>query len=113
METETRRCFFRISPQDNVATAMAEFEPCEAAVLAGGDGKKIRVRERIPVGHKIALREIKAGEPVVKYGVPIGGAVADIPAGCWVHLHNMKSFYDARSSSLDLMTGRPTDTRYE
>lgn len=43
----------------------------------------------IPAGHKVALRPIRCGEPVVKYGYPIGHATADIPAGAWVHEHNL------------------------
>ena len=67
----------------------------------------------IPVGHKIALRDIAADERIVKYGVVIGKATKDIPAGSWVHLHVMCSIYDERSSHLDAVTGAPKDTRYE
>ena len=42
-------------------------------------------------GHKYALRDIVKGEPVVKYGFPIGEAVCDIKAGEHVHTHNLKS----------------------
>ena len=49
----------------------------------------------------------------MKYGVVIGCATKEIKMGQWVHLHNMKSLYDARSSSLDVVTGAPTDTHYE
>lgn len=45
----------------------------------------------IPAGHKIALKDIKAGEPVIKYGEVIGRATKDIKAGEWVHSHNLKS----------------------
>ena len=40
-------------------------------------------------GHKYALRDIAAGENIVKYGVPIGRATEDIAPGQWVHTHNM------------------------
>ena len=40
-------------------------------------------------GHKYALRDIRAGEAVIKYGYPIGRATADIPAGAHVHTHNL------------------------
>jgi galactarate dehydratase len=43
------------------------------------------VRDRVPQGHKIALRDLKEGEPVVRYNVVIGYALRDIPAGSWVH----------------------------
>ncbi len=42
-------------------------------------------------GHKHALRDIKAGENVIKYGQPIGHATSDIKAGELVHTHNLKT----------------------
>lgn len=45
----------------------------------------------IPAGHKKALRAIKQGEPVIKYGSPIGYATCDIQEGEWVHTHNLKT----------------------
>ena len=45
----------------------------------------------MPSGHKIALRAIRAGEAVIKYGSPIGLATAEIPAGAHVHTHNLAS----------------------
>ena len=42
-------------------------------------------------GHKYALRDIKSGENVIKYGNPIGHATADITKGEHVHTHNMKT----------------------
>ena len=49
--------------------------------------------EGIPVGFKIARREIFAGEKIIKWGAPIGSATCDIEAGKLVHLDNMKSDY--------------------
>jgi hypothetical protein len=43
------------------------------------------LRDRVPQGHKVALVDIAAGAPVRRYGVPIGHALKDIPAGSWVH----------------------------
>ena len=42
-------------------------------------------------GHKYALRDIKAGENIIKYGNPIGHATEDIKAGEHVHTHNVKT----------------------
>ncbi len=50
--------------------------------------------ENIPAGHKFALREIAAGDYVIKYGEIIGRATQDIRAGEWVHTHNVKSHLD-------------------
>lgn len=51
----------------------------------------IRVRDPIPIGHKLALRDVARGEDVIKYGHVIGGAVADIPRGAHLHVHNVKT----------------------
>lgn len=73
---------------DNVVTAIVELTPGERLDLEGGTTP---VDEVIPAGHKVALRPIAAGAEVVKYGEAIGRAVADIPAGRHVHVHNVVS----------------------
>jgi (2R)-sulfolactate sulfo-lyase subunit alpha len=45
----------------------------------------------VPLGHKIALRDIKSGDTVLKYGNDVGRAVADIGRGRHVHVHNLKT----------------------
>lgn len=45
----------------------------------------------IPLGHKVAIRPIKSGDAVLKYDHDIGRAVEDIPAGGYVHYHNVKT----------------------
>jgi altronate dehydratase len=77
-----------ISSDDNVATALEALEPGRVLDVAG---RQITVGAAIPRGHKIALRSIRAGEPVIKYGSPIGTATADIAAGMHVHTHNVES----------------------
>ncbi len=47
--------------------------------------------QNIPAGHKMAIRSIPAGSQVIKYGFPIGIATEDIPQGCWVHTHNIRT----------------------
>ena len=60
--------------------------------LTAGDGMTDgdQVMEHIPMGHKVALRSIKKGELIHKYGVPIGWATRDILKGAWVHSQNME-----------------------
>jgi altronate hydrolase len=77
-----------ISVRDNVATALQALAPGQRLDL--GESTLI-VEEPIAPGHKIALRRIAAGEPVIKYGSPIGTASRDIPAGSHVHTHNVAS----------------------
>lgn len=74
----------RINPRDNVAVAL---EPLKSGESALG----VTLREDIPAGHKFALCDIAENENVVKYGFPIGHATQPIPAGSWVHTHNVKT----------------------
>ena len=78
----------RIHPDDNVAVALEDLRRGETLTL---DTVSVTAIEDIARGHKIALRDIKEGEPVVKYGNPIGLAKADIPAGAWAHIHNVRT----------------------
>ena len=78
----------RIHPSDIVAVALSPIAAGEA-VEAGG--VTVTAAEDIPQGHKMALREIRKGEPVHKYGFAIGTASCDIAQGAWVHTHNVKT----------------------
>ena len=79
------RCLL-LRPDDSVGlltrTAAAGTE-----VVAGG--ARLRLRDEVPAGHKVALREIPQGEQVRKYGQVIGVATSDIAAGEHVHTHNL------------------------
>ena len=76
--------FIRIQPRDNVAVAL---EPLKASETVLG----VSLLEDIPAGHKFALTDIAENENIVKYGFPIGHATLPIPAGSWVHTHNVKT----------------------
>lgn len=76
----------QITPKDMVAVALQPLSAGEAVDYGAGS---VTPLQDIPMGHKVALRDIKAGEPVIKYGFPIGSATADIPAGGHVHTHNI------------------------
>ena len=52
---------------------------------------EVGARSDIPLGHKLAIRELAADETVVKYGVDIGRAVAPIRVGEHAHVHNIKT----------------------
>lgn len=49
------------------------------------------VNEDVPIGHKVALSNLAAGETAIKYGQDIGQFVADIHKGAHVHTHNLKT----------------------
>jgi (2R)-sulfolactate sulfo-lyase subunit alpha len=51
----------------------------------------VRAMDDIPLGHKIALSDIAKGDTIIKYGHDIGRAIAEIPKGCHVHVHNLKT----------------------
>ena len=76
----------QITPRDMVAVALQPLAAGEAVNYGAGE---VTPLSDIPMGHKVALRDIKKGEPVIKYGFPIGEATEDIPAGGHVHSHNL------------------------
>lgn len=110
---EQTQMAFQINTKDNVATALAALVP--GIVVLTGDTLQTAIfaATEIPVGHKLALHDIRKGDDIIKYGICIGRATDNIPAGSWVHLHVMRSVYDERSSHLDFKTGIPRDTKYE
>lgn len=78
----------KIHPLDNVAVALEDIKAGETLSV---EGEEIKAAEDIKRGHKIALCDIGAGDPVVKYGNTIAGAKAQIAKGSWVHTHNAKT----------------------
>ena len=82
-------------PKDTVAVVVVE------GVTAGQDlagwimdedrTVALKARQDIPIGHKLALKDIKSGDTIVKYGHDIGKAIADITAGSHAHVHNIKT----------------------
>ncbi len=51
----------------------------------------LKTLEDIPIGHKIAIKELPAGATVIKYGVDIGKTIAPIKRGGYLHVHNVKT----------------------
>ena len=78
-----------MDPADDVAVAVEAVAAGDVVSLP--DGQQMVARDPIPFAHKIALRDIKAGAQVRKYGEVIGAATKDITAGQHVHVHNIKS----------------------
>ena len=75
---------------DNIAVATAELAAGTEREIAG---RKVVLRDRLDLGHKFAVRPIRAGERIVKYGAPIGSATRDIEPGEYLHTHNVTSDY--------------------
>ncbi len=81
-----------IDKKDNVATAL-EWLPngSEITVEIQGTMEKIKLLSDIPQGHKLALRDIKKGDSVIKYGEPMGQSLKRISRGEHVHVQNVVS----------------------
>ena len=78
---------------DDVAVAVRDTAPgpASAAYLDCGDRFEIVARDAVPLGHKIALRDLAEREDVLEYGVLIGLTRAPVATGELVHTHNLRS----------------------
>jgi (2R)-sulfolactate sulfo-lyase subunit alpha len=79
---------------DDVAVVIADVEAggeVKTVTLEGKEMGLVRAVENVPLGHKIALRDIPQGKEIIKYGRAIGQAIQPIAKGAHVHTHNVKS----------------------
>jgi len=83
------------SPKDNVGVVVVEGLKAGTAMLGviteNDTTLKLDARQDIPIGHKVALKPMKKGDTVIKYGEDIGKMVADVGAGEHVHVQNLKT----------------------
>ncbi len=79
-----------LHPDDNVLVLSCDL-PAKTALTV--DGAVITLPHNIAIAHKMARRDIAAGDKIIKYGVPIGSSVAAIARGEHVHSHNVHSDY--------------------
>lgn len=83
------------SPKDNVAVAVIEGLSAGTdafGVITENDTTfDVHVKQDIPIGHKVALVDLKAGDTAIKYGQDIGKIVKDVAKGEHVHVHNAKT----------------------
>jgi galactarate dehydratase len=89
--TTTPPLTIRMHALDNVAIVANDGGLAAGTVLPSG----LVLRDRVPQGHKVALADLAADAPVLRYGVPIGFALKPIPAGSWVH-ERLLAMPDAR-----------------
>ena len=88
---------------DNVAIVANDGGLPAGTVLPSG----LKLVDKVPQGHKVALVDLAAHTPVLRYGIPIGYALKDIPAGSWVHERLLK-MPDARELvNLPISTVKP------
>jgi altronate dehydratase small subunit len=90
--------FLRLHPEDNVLVAL---KSVPAGTTVSIDGRPAVLVDNIARAHKIAAVAIAADDIIVKYGMPIGRATADIAAGRHVHVHNIRSDYTPTYSLRD------------
>ncbi len=79
---------------DNVGVAVVDLKAGDKAhgvSLESRNSVEIESKMDIPLGHKIALKDIASGETLMKYGVDCGKFVASVKKGEHVHVHNVKT----------------------
>jgi altronate hydrolase len=84
---DPQACVLQLHPDDPLVIAKCELPAGRELVLPG---KTVTVRDDVPAGHKVAIMDIQAGAEILRYGHRIGQASVFIPAGSWVHSHNLE-----------------------
>jgi (2R)-sulfolactate sulfo-lyase subunit alpha len=83
------------SPKDNVGVVVVEGlkagTEMVGVITENNTTTSLTSRQDIPIGHKVALKELREGDTVIKYGADIGRMVADVRPGEHVHVHNLKT----------------------
>ncbi len=86
-----------LSPHDSVVVALRSFEVGEKFVVGE---QTIQVRSNVPAGHKIAVRSIAPGAPILKFGWSIGLSTCPIESGEHVHSHNLRTEHEIDLSAI-------------
>ena len=78
---------------DLVGVAVRDLDPgqVQGSYLTGTDTLSVQLTEPVPLGHKVALAGIAAGQDVIEYGQRVAIATKDIAVGEHVHVHNVRS----------------------
>ena len=81
--------------KDNVGVVVIETtkkgQDCNAWIMENDKSIKVPCLNEVPLGHKIALQDLKEGDTILKYGHDIGKVVKAIKKGEHVHVHNVKT----------------------
>jgi altronate dehydratase small subunit len=86
---------------DNVVTLLGAAWPGDSVSWGPLLSDRILSSDEIPLFHKMAIKDIKQGDKIVKYGNVMGTATEHIKKGCYVHTHNVVSGR-ARECNLDV-----------
>ena len=79
---------------DDVGVAVRDLKKGEqigALTLEGRSAGSVKLRDNVPLGHKVAMRDLAEDKSVIKYGRPVGRATRKITRGAHVHVHNVKT----------------------
>jgi altronate dehydratase len=95
-----------LHPRDNIAVAARMLEAGQP--IEAGE-HRVKLREAVRLGHKIALSTIRKSDPVLKYGQVIGFATQEIAPGEWVHSHNLELSDFARDPASATETPPPPE----
>lgn len=83
------------NPKDNVGVVVVEGLKAGSDMLCviteDNSSFRLTATADVPIGHKVALKDLKAGDTAIKYGEDIGRMVAAAPKGGHVHVHNLKT----------------------
>ena len=81
-----------LRPMDTVVTIVGDVVKGDTVnYTKDGEACTVIATEDIPAFHKIAVKSLKSGDHIIKYGQIIGGLVEDAPAGCWISHKNIIS----------------------
>ena len=82
------KTYLKINKADSVVVCL---QPMKKGETIETDEGCVTLLQDTPAGHKVLLKDIKAGEDIIKYGYPIGHAQKDLKAGEWVNEDNLKT----------------------
>ena len=87
--------FILHDPRDTVAVVGVEGvktgDELNGWIMDNDGSVTLKARQPIPIGHKVAVRDMAAGDAAIKYGIDIGRVVEPIAAGEHAHVHNIKT----------------------
>ncbi len=90
--SQTKSKVWVINTNDNVGTIVGDDAIVDTDIpIVGSMAAKLKVAEPVPYGHKIALMDLPARSPILKYGVVVGSLRSSVNKGEHVHSHNMES----------------------
>ncbi len=81
-------------PDDDVGVAVEDLRAgteIGAVTLEGRPAGAVNLIDDVPLGHKVAMKDIGSGRDVIEYGRVIATAIQDAPRGSHIHTHNIKT----------------------